>query len=74
MMPEERLSHLDEQGRAHMVDVGAKNDTERVAIAAGEIVMRSETLQLIQTGLIKKGMSSPLLRLPESKRQNELLT
>jgi cyclic pyranopterin phosphate synthase len=54
-MPGEQLSHLDEQGRAHMVDVGEKIDTERVAIAAGEIVMLPETLALIQAGLMKKG-------------------
>ena len=50
-----KLSHVDETGRAHMVDVGAKNDTERVAIAKGEIVMKPETLALIRAGSIKKG-------------------
>jgi cyclic pyranopterin phosphate synthase len=49
------LSHLDEHGRAHMVDVGAKPDTERVAVARGEVTMRSETLGLIRDGAIKKG-------------------
>lgn len=38
-----------------MVDVGAKDDTERVAIAKGEIVMKPETLALIRDGQIKKG-------------------
>jgi cyclic pyranopterin monophosphate synthase len=50
-----KLSHLDEQGRARMVDVGAKEDSERVAIARGEIVMKPETLALIRAGAIKKG-------------------
>jgi cyclic pyranopterin phosphate synthase len=50
-----QLTHIDEQGRAHMVDVGAKADTERVAIAKGEIVMLPETLALIRAGNIKKG-------------------
>ncbi|MEP7358160.1 MAG: cyclic pyranopterin monophosphate synthase MoaC, partial [Anaerolineales bacterium] len=38
------LSHIDEQGNARMVDVGRKADTERMAVAAGEIRMRPETL------------------------------
>jgi len=49
------LSHLDEKGRARMVDVGHKPDTERTAIAAGEVVMRPETLALIRGGALKKG-------------------
>ena len=49
------LSHLDESGRARMVDVGHKPDSERLAIARGEIVMRAETLALIRAGAIKKG-------------------
>jgi cyclic pyranopterin phosphate synthase len=54
-MASEKLSHLDETGRAHMVDVGAKPDTERIAIARGEVRLRSETVALIQQGLMKKG-------------------
>ncbi len=50
-----KLTHLDEQGQAHMVDVGHKPDTERTAIARGEIVMLPETLALIRDGNIKKG-------------------
>src|SRR4030066_2130296 len=50
-----QLTHLDESGRARMVDVGNKPDTERVAIAKGEVHMRAETLALIQAGAIKKG-------------------
>lgn len=50
-----RLSHLDETGKARMVDVSAKPDTERTAIAKGEVVMRPETLALIQAGALKKG-------------------
>ena len=49
------LSHLDESGRARMVDVGHKPDTERLAIARGEIVMRLDTLELIRAGALKKG-------------------
>ena len=50
-----QLSHIDESGQAHMVDVGKKADTERVAVARGEIHLKSETVALIQDGLMKKG-------------------
>src|SRR5688500_4292285 len=50
-----KLTHLDEQGRASMVDVGHKPDTERIAVARGEIHMKKETLDLIRAGQIKKG-------------------
>jgi cyclic pyranopterin phosphate synthase len=49
------LSHVDEKGQARMVDAGDKPDTSRVAIAKGEIVMRAETLALIETDSIAKG-------------------
>jgi len=50
-----QLTHLDKEGHARMVDVGGKPDTERVAVAKGEITMRPETLALIQEGGIPKG-------------------
>lgn len=50
-----RLSHLDETGAAHMVDVGGKGETERVAIAEGCVKMRPETLALIRAGNAAKG-------------------
>ena len=49
------LTHFDEQGRARMVDVGHKDDTQREAVAKGHILMRPETLVLIQQGDIAKG-------------------
>jgi len=49
------LSHFDETGRAHMVDVSAKGDTERVAMARGRIVMEPSTLELIAQGQLEKG-------------------
>jgi cyclic pyranopterin phosphate synthase len=49
------LSHIDETGRARMVDVGAKPDSERMAVARSEVVMRPETLALVQAGALKKG-------------------
>ncbi len=51
----EKLTHLDESGRARMVDVGKKADTERVAIAKGEVFMQKKTLELIRAGQMKKG-------------------
>jgi len=54
-MPKPKLSHVDESGRARMVDVSAKAETQRIAIAKGEIVMQKSTLDLIQAGEIKKG-------------------
>ena len=54
-MPKPKLSHVDESGRAQMVDVSTKAETQRIAIAKGEIVMQKSTLDLIQAGEIKKG-------------------
>lgn len=49
------LTHIDERGRARMVDVGPKPATRREAVAGCWVVMRPETLALIQTGGIPKG-------------------
>ncbi|MBA2547386.1 MAG: cyclic pyranopterin monophosphate synthase MoaC [Burkholderiaceae bacterium] len=49
------LTHFDAAGQAQMVDVGDKTSTHRVAVAAGRICMRPETLQLIVSGNAKKG-------------------
>jgi cyclic pyranopterin phosphate synthase len=49
------LTHFDEQGQAHMVDVGAKASTHRVAVATGAIQMLPATLALVQSGTAKKG-------------------
>ena len=49
------LTHFDAAGRARMVDVTAKPDTDREAIAKGEVVMRAETLALIKEGRMAKG-------------------
>jgi cyclic pyranopterin phosphate synthase len=50
-----KLTHIDNFGRAHMVDVGDKPETERLAIAQGEVLMKKETLALIRAGMMKKG-------------------
>jgi cyclic pyranopterin phosphate synthase len=49
------LTHFDLGGAAHMVDVGAKDETHRVARAAGRIVMRAATLALVRAGTAQKG-------------------
>ena len=54
-MNDQTLTHFDATGQAHMVDVGAKAETARIARAAGSIVMKPETLALIQSGSAKKG-------------------
>jgi cyclic pyranopterin phosphate synthase len=49
------LSHLDTRGQAHMVDVSAKSQSERVAVAEGKVIMRQETLDLVIAGNALKG-------------------
>ncbi len=51
----EDLTHINEQGRARMVDVSAKERTQRVALAAGFVAMAPETIALVRTGGCKKG-------------------
>ena len=50
-----KLTHFNQAGEAHMVDIAAKASTARRALAAGRIVMQAETLELIQQGQHKKG-------------------
>lgn len=52
---QDKLTHIDEQGRADMVDVGDKPDTDRIAIAEGAVYLQPETLRLIKEGNMKKG-------------------
>lgn len=49
------FTHFDARGQAHMVEVGAKEDTVREAVARGEVVMNPETLSMIQAGHMAKG-------------------
>jgi cyclic pyranopterin phosphate synthase len=49
------FTHFDEQGQAVMVNVGEKDETRRIAVAAGRIVMHPDTLAMIQAGSAKKG-------------------
>ena len=50
-----KLSHIDKSGRARMVDVTAKRETAREAVATGTVRMKPETLALIQSGGVPKG-------------------
>ncbi|MBI1795381.1 MAG: cyclic pyranopterin monophosphate synthase MoaC [Chloroflexi bacterium] len=71
-----KLTHLDESGRVHMVDVGGKPDTERSAVASGEVHMKKETLALIRAGQIKKGdvlTIAQIAGISASKRTSELI-
>jgi cyclic pyranopterin phosphate synthase len=70
------LTHFNAAGQAHMVDVAAKQDTHRVAIAAGRIVMRPETLQKIREGSASKGDVLGIARVAAiqgAKRTSELI-
>ena len=75
IMPK-KLTHLDEQGQAKMVDVGQKLDSERLAVARGSVVMQPETLQLIIEGNLKKGDVLTIAQLAgvmAAKRTSELI-
>ncbi len=71
-----RLSHIDAAGRARMVDVSAKAETKREAIARGRIVMRRETLALIAEGGLPKGdvlAVAQIAGMMAAKRTHELI-
>lgn len=70
------LTHFDSAGQAHMVDIAAKRDSHRIAIAAGTIVMRAETLQRIEDGSASKGDVLSIARIAAiqgAKRTSELI-
>ncbi len=70
------LSHLDAKGQAHMVDVGDKAETGRIAIAEGLVVMRPETLAIVRDGDAKKGDvlgTARLAGIMAAKRTHELI-
>ncbi len=71
-----KLSHLNERGEAHMVDVSDKPVTSRTAIAEGFIAMTAETLALIETGTAKKGdvlATARIAGIQAAKRTHELI-
>jgi cyclic pyranopterin monophosphate synthase len=70
------LTHFDDSGQAHMVDVGAKNETHRVAIASGIIRMKPQTLAIITAGTAKKGDVLGIARIAAimaAKRTSDLI-
>jgi cyclic pyranopterin phosphate synthase len=70
------LTHFDQNGQAHMVDVGDKRETRRIARAGGRIQMCESTLQLIASGTAKKGDVLGVARIAAiqaSKRTAELI-
>ncbi|MBC7872226.1 MAG: cyclic pyranopterin monophosphate synthase MoaC [Chitinophagaceae bacterium] len=71
-----KLTHLDETGRADMVDVGAKPESERIAVATGIVRMQLETLRLIREGALKKGDVLTVARIAgimAAKRTSDLI-
>ncbi|CAM3572388.1 cyclic pyranopterin monophosphate synthase MoaC [Paracidovorax anthurii] len=74
--PTSPLTHFDAQGQAHMVDVGAKPATHRVAVATGHIEMQPETLAIIQSGTARKGDVLGIARIAgiqAAKRTSDLI-
>ena len=70
------LTHFDADGQAHMVDVGDKTETRRVAVATGRILMQPATFEMIRTGSAKKGDVIGIARIAAiqaSKRTGELI-
>ena len=70
------LTHFDAQGQAHMVDVGGKAATRRVAVASGRIEMLPATLALIESGTAKKGDVLGIARIAgiqAAKKTSELI-
>ncbi|EKE18123.1 MAG: molybdenum cofactor biosynthesis protein MoaC [uncultured bacterium] len=75
-MTNQPLTHFDNAGQAHMVDVGSKLETARVARATGSIFMKPETLALISAGNAKKGDVLGIARIAAiqaSKRTGDLI-
>jgi cyclic pyranopterin phosphate synthase len=72
----EKLSHFDAAGQAHMVDVGGKPETHRVAVAAGRIRMKPATFAMVASGTAKKGDVLGIARIAAiqaSKRTSDLI-
>jgi cyclic pyranopterin phosphate synthase len=72
----QQLTHFDAEGQAHMVDVGAKSETRRVAVATGSITMLPATFAMVREGTAKKGDVLGIARIAAiqgSKRTSELI-
>ncbi len=75
-MEPKKLTHVDQSGRVRMVDVGAKPESERLAVAEGQVVMRPDTLRLIAQGEAAKGdvlNTARLAGIMAAKRTAELI-
>jgi cyclic pyranopterin phosphate synthase len=71
-----KLTHLNDKGEARMVDVGAKEVTQRTATAEGFVAMKTETLQLIEAGTAKKGdvlATARIAGIMAAKKTHELI-
>lgn len=71
-----KLTHLNADGQAMMVDIGEKPDSERMAVATGRVKMRAETLRLIEEGALKKGDVLAVARIAgimAAKKTSELI-
>ena len=71
-----KLTHLADDGSAQMVDVGARAETRRVAVAGGSVFMRPDTLRLVREGQMKKGDVLGVARIAgimAAKRTSELI-
>ncbi len=75
-MTDKKLTHINEKGEAHMVDVSAKAQTERIAVAKASVFMQPETLDLIVDGAAKKGDvlgTARIAGIMAAKRTHELI-
>jgi cyclic pyranopterin phosphate synthase len=71
-----KLTHFDADGNAHMVDVGAKPESDRVAVASGQVLMEAATLERIRAGNLAKGDVLGITRvaaIQAVKRTSELI-
>jgi len=71
-----QLTHFDRKGSAHMVDVGAKDETQRIAVASGRIAMRPATFRMVVEGSAAKGDVLGVARIAAigaAKRTSELV-
>ena len=76
MSKEKKLTHVNQRGEAHMVDVGGKAISKRIAKARGEIIMLSQTLEMILNGNAKKGdviASARIAGIMAAKKTPELI-
>ena len=72
----DELTHIDEHGKARMVDVSSKSDSHRVAIAGGRVLLAPETIALIRSGAVPKGdvlAAARIAGIMAAKKTSELI-